>query len=74
MERDLHALLHRQALLLPDLLEQEPIAHQPRGLVDEVLALALHRLGLLAVVVAQRQHAERDVARFVAHHVRGELA
>ena len=35
-----------QALLLPDLLEQEAVAHQPRGLVDEVLALALHALGL----------------------------
>ena len=47
-------------------LKQEPIAHQPARLVDEVLALALHRLGLISVVVAERQHAERDVARLVA--------
>ncbi len=26
-------------------LEQEPVAHQARGLVDEVLALALHVSG-----------------------------
>ena len=73
VEGDVHAPLRRQPHLLPHLLEQEPVAHEPRRLVDEVLALGLHLLRLVAVVVAQRQDAERDVARLVAHDVRREI-
>src|SRR5512132_701826 len=63
LERDLEALGHGHAHALPDFLHEEAIAHQARGLEDEVLAIL--ELGAAHVVVdaLEREHAEGHVAR-----------
>ncbi|MEO7093524.1 MAG: hypothetical protein ABI175_09755 [Polyangiales bacterium] len=73
LQTDAHALFDREPHLRVDLLEAESIAHQHRGLVDEVLALHALRLLHVAVVVLEREHAVGHVPRLVAHHVVGEL-
>ena len=55
---------------LPDLFGLETVAHQVAGFDGELLALVAFGLRELRVVVAQREAAERDVARLVLHHVR----
>ena len=71
IERDASFAVDAHAL--PDLLLQEPVAHPHGGLERELLALAHLGVGQLLVVLLQREHAERDVARFVAHHVAQQL-
>ena len=73
LDHEAHRLLHVDAHLLPHLLLQEAVAHADRGLERELLALAdLLRVELL-VELLEREHAERDVARLVAHHVAEQL-
>lgn len=72
VEGDALAFLHREAELLPHLLEQEAIPHQAGGLVDEVLALGDLGGGHVAIHVGEGQHAVRDVTRLVADHVIGD--
>ena len=57
---------------LPDLLAEEPVAHQVAALDDELLALVALLRGELRVVVPQREPAEGHVARLVLHHVGGD--
>jgi len=58
--------------VLPDLLGQEPVAHQVARVDDELLPLLPLFLRELGVVLAQREAAERHVTRLVLHHVRVE--
>ena len=67
------ASLRIDAEPVPHLLHEEPVAHANRGLEGELLTLVQLGRGQLAVVLLQRQHAERDVARLVAHHVTQQL-
>ena len=52
---------------------REPALQPLRDVERELLALAHLGVGELLVVLLQRQHAERDVARLVAHHVAEQL-
>jgi hypothetical protein len=65
--------LRVEADALPDLFHQQAVAHQDRGLDDELLALLQLGRGHLAVEILQREHAEGDVTGLVAHHVGGDL-
>src|SRR5437764_204333 len=69
----LHRLLHVDPEALPRLLLQEPVAHANGGLERELLALLDLSGSELRVVLLERQHPERDVARLVAHDVAQEL-
>ena len=74
VERDVHALLRRQARASPTppgTGSDRASAARPRSTKSSRSRFTAS--GCSAIVVAQRQHAERDVARLVAHHVRGEL-
>ena len=66
-------VLHRHAHAVPHLLLEEPVAHAHRGLERELLAVLHLGVGELLVVLLQREHAERDVTRFVAHDVAEQL-
>ena len=74
--RLLHRLdrfLHVDAHALPRLLLEEAVAHADGGFERELLALADLGVAEALVVLLEREHTERDVARFVAHHVAEQL-
>ena len=58
---------------LPHLGVREAALQPLRDVERELLALAHLGVGELAVELLQREHAERDVARLVAHHVAEQL-
>ena len=59
-------------MLRPDLLAEEAVAHEVARVDAELLAVVALGVGELRVVVAQREPAERHVARLVLHDVRVE--
>ena len=74
MQRPREPELRVEAEARPDVLHEEPIAHQHRRLDHELLALLeLRARHLFRVEVLQREDAEGDVARLVAHHVARDL-
>src|SRR2546426_788049 len=72
-EDDLPDLLHRPAHDLPHVLHEEPVAHQPAALVEELFALAPLGGPEAPEVVVQGEDAEGDVSRLVPHDVVREL-
>src|SRR5262249_4566221 len=70
---DLDDLLDVDVEAVPDLLLEEPVAHAHGGLECELLTLPDLGTGQLLVVLLQRDHAEGNMARLVAHHVPEEL-
>src|SRR6266480_1261403 len=68
-----HRFLRVDAELVPHLLHEEAVAHADCGLEGELLPLAQLRRRQLAVVLLQRENAERHVTRLVGHHVAQQL-
>ena len=66
----LDALLGIEPEIGPQLDLVEAVAHVIAGFDHELLALGALGVGEFRIVVAQRDAAEGDVARFVLHHIR----
>src|SRR6185369_17558492 len=66
---ELHARIGAQSEIVPDLFAHKTVSHEIIRLNRELFAFISFLLGQLRIVVAQREPAERDVARFVLHNV-----